>query len=196
MFEQKYQNMAGTPCGRLICDNSGPRPEYLGPEVDLPDILVFHGPGMLDVKRLQVVPSYFTSDPKKAGKTRHQQAIDIIKDIERIDRPNMPSYYEEFKIGTEVEEFHSAGSVQGGEPKTQSCTVNAREGNTNAGEEGQMVEEQREEFLAVWAAMVETGKDKVLKDVIEKKQRRSMDVHTEKNGISQAWGITVFGIHD
>ena len=80
--------------------------------------------------------------------------------------------------------------MQGGEPKTQSCTVNNNEGNQNAGQEGQMVEEQREEFMEVWAEMVKTGKDKMLREFIEKKIEKSLVVKLS----NQHWGITVYGL--
>ena len=59
-----------------------------------------------------------------------------------------------------------------------------------------MVEEQRQEFLEVWAYMVETGRDKVLKETIEKKQPQSIAVFMEHNGVRQDWQITVLGLHD
>ena len=186
--------MAGTPCGRLICDFTGPRPKYLGPQLDLPDILVFNVPQTGSLKRFQVVPSYLTEDPKKAGKTRHQQAIDILSESHEKSERNLT-------VGKnhtvkDLTEFISAGSVQGGEPKTQSCTVNNSEGNTNAGMEGQMVEEQREEFMAVWTHMVKTGQDKVLRETIEKRIPQTIAVRMTRNDIPQTWAITVFGIHN
>ena len=102
-------------------------------------------------------------------------------------------------ITSDLTDFISVGSVQGGEPKTQSCTVNNSEGNQNAGQEGQMVEELREEFMAVWAYMVETGQDKMLRETIEKKLNQSIAVFMKKNGVfdpNQEWRITVFGLHD
>ena len=102
---------------------------------------------------------------------------------------------EEISIVHKLPELISAGSVHGGEPKTQSCSVNNSEGNTNAGLEGEMVGEQREEFLAVWAHMVETGQDKILKDIIENKVQQSIVVRIGKEE-KQMWGITVFGIYD
>ena len=149
------------------------------------------------------MPSNFTEDPKKAGKTRHQQAIDIMKEnrmeagkkLAELDPDYGKNNEPPLPIIPEVSGFVSAGSVQNGEPKTQSCTVNNSEGNANAGKEGQMVEEQREEFLAVWARMVETGQDKILKNIIENKVQQSISVRIGKEE-KQIWGITVFGIYD
>ena len=129
--------------------------------MDLPDILVFTAPQ----KMFHVVPSYLTKDPRLVGKTRHQQAMEILKESESKAKKKI-GYS---SITSDLTDFISAGSVQGGEPKTQSCTVNNSEWNQNAGQEGQMVEELREEFMAVWAYMVETGQDKTLRETIEKK---------------------------
>ena len=190
--------MAGTPCGRLICDTSGPRPEYSGKQLDLPDILVFNVPSWKDSKRFQVVPSYMTKDPKLVGKTRHQQAIDIMDESEAKQKREVGNLYPEGSITTDLGDFISAGSVHAGEPKTQSCTVNNQDGNPNAGQEGQMVEEQREEFMHVWSEMVKTGKDKMLKEIIENRLERSLNVRVPSKDHwwdMQDWGITVYGQH-
>ena len=179
------------------------RPKYLGPELDLPDILVFHTPfGAEDFHKIyHVMPSNFTEDPKKAGKTRHQQAIDIMKEnrmeagkkLAELDPDYGKNNEPPLPIIPEVSGFVSAGSVQNGEPKTQSCTVNNSEGNANAGKEGQMVEEQREEFMAVWKFMGETGLDKKLKEVIEKNIEKTFTfLMNDKYGIPhQRVAITV-----
>lgn len=187
--------MAGTPCGRLICDATGPRPKYLGKKLDLPDILVFTAPQHGRHKRFQVVPSYLTKDPKLVGKTRHHQAMDILNESDSKAKKHLG----DSSITSDLTEIISAGSVQSGEPKTQSCTVNNSEGNQNAGQEGQMVEELREEFMAVWAYMVETGQDKTLRETIERKLNQTIAVFMKKNGVfdpNQEWAITVFGLHD
>eukprot|EP00092_Neocalanus_flemingeri_P081505 GFUD01101820.1.p1 GENE.GFUD01101820.1~~GFUD01101820.1.p1 ORF type:complete len:191 (+),score=57.23 GFUD01101820.1:56-628(+) len=188
--------MAGTPCGRLICDYPGPRPKYQGELLDIPNILVFKVPKGFGSRgsqnRFQVVPSYLTKDPKLVGKTRHQQAIDIMDESQsKFDRKHGEGTFQK-SIATDMKEFINAGSVQGGEPKTQSCTVNNSESNLNAGQEGRMEEKQREEFMEVWAEMVKTGQDKMLRETIENKQPQSLTVYVK----DQTWGITVFGLHD
>eukprot|EP00092_Neocalanus_flemingeri_P030773 GFUD01033422.1.p1 GENE.GFUD01033422.1~~GFUD01033422.1.p1 ORF type:complete len:204 (-),score=54.21 GFUD01033422.1:95-706(-) len=189
---------AGTPCGRLICDYPGPRPKYQGTELDLPDILVFHVPtsGREWCRELRVVPSYLTEDPKLVGKTRHQQAIEIIqesqsklkRDLEDDPTYNLPTAVANLPTNNTATDMLSAGSVQGGEPKTQSCTVNNIEGNQNFGQEGQMEEKQRDEFLEVWAEMVKTGQDKDLREIIEKKRGVCQRVRVK----DKEWQVEVY----
>ena len=59
-----------------------------------------------------------------------------------------------------------------------------------------MVEEQREEFMAVWTHMVKTEQDKVLRETIEKRIPQTIAVRMTRNDIPQTWAITVFGIHN
>ena len=96
--------------------------------LDLPDILVFHAPPKADnsyeYKMLQVVPSYLTEDPQKVGKTRHQQAIDILnRSHMKYEKKRESSLWrkfpmekekfpmEEISIVHKLPELISAGSV-------------------------------------------------------------------------------------
>ena len=169
--------------------------------MNLPDMLVFTVPNPISsddnvMKRLQIVPAWMTEDPKKAGETRHQQALDI---MEKEAETNTSVAITD-QIANELvrAEKINAGSLHGGEPKTQSCTVNNQAGNSNEGLEGQMTDEQREEFLGVWKKMAETGKDKVLRDIISRKLQQSFMIVDVPNGAGglQNYGVTVHGHAD
>ena len=62
----------------------------------------------------------------KAGKTGHQQALDILTQHRTLSGTAQQS------------EIASAGAIQKGELKTKSCTVNMAEGNANRGNWGDM----------------------------------------------------------
>lgn len=166
-------------CPKLLCDQ--PRPEN-APRLatmclDVPDVFVFatsrpapyrDTPGDLGPRKpgdeedykthqLYIVPSALTKTPKEAGKTGHQQALDIL------------SQHRKYSGTARYSEIASAGAIQEGQLKTKSCTVNSAEGNANTGNWGDMDPKYRAWFFKVWNRMVETGKIKELNDkIIEK----------------------------
>ena len=181
--------MAGTPCGRVVCDKPGPRPDHSGTIIDVPDVLVFMEK---DGKNFHLVPSYLTQSPKEVGKTRHQQAIEIIgrghqnffdyyndqlnKSANNFIKENIEQYEKNVYQIQDVKDCSAAGAILNKEPKTQSCTVNNFEGNSSQETEGQMNQKSCDKFLDVFKQMKKFGLDMRLKEVIEKKIPETIQV--------------------